>query len=63
MRSCRAKHNDFVLSEPKGALCLFTVNSPQGWAVAGGTIRTKADGHSSEVAGSDHGAGEELGSG
>ena len=25
MRSCRAKHNVFVLWEPKGALCLSTV--------------------------------------
>lgn len=44
MRSCRAKHNGFVLWEPKGALCLFTVNPPNGAGQEGGgmTIRTKA---------------------
>lgn len=35
MRSCRAKHNIFVLWELKGALCLYTV-APQNEAGHGG---------------------------
>lgn len=51
MRSCRAKHNGFVLWEPKGALCLLTVNPQNGAGqVGGGTIRAKLDGHRSAIA-------------
>lgn len=43
MRSCRAKHNGFVFWEPKGVLCLLTVNPQNGAGqVGGGTIRAKA---------------------
>lgn len=63
MRSCRAKHNGFVLWEPKGALCLLTVNPQNGAGqVGGGTIRAKLDGHRSAIAKGGQGAREELGS-
>lgn len=41
MRSCRAKHNGFVSWEPKGALCLLTVNPQNRAGQAGGGTDNK----------------------
>lgn len=43
MRSCRAKHNVFVLWEPKGAFCVSTMKPQNGAGHGGwGTVSTLA---------------------
>jgi hypothetical protein len=62
VRSCRAKHNVFVLGEPNRALCLFTMNPQNGAEQDTGVQQAhRLGGRSSVEAKSDNGTREELG--